>query len=428
MNHPRLLRGLAALSVIAVAAACTGTAAPTPPAATSTPGTPQASGGGAASDAPLSQEQIAEALKAEGQVVGLKSWGFGGLDQSTFPDQFRAYTEETFGVPVELVWDSTNGVLQQAEQAGRLPSELGIDVIDSEEDKLPKLKELGWIEPIDAPQYENVLQNYHKVEDTYLYDDGLSVIYQGFEWMGVLARKDLVDVNAITSWTDLAKPEYKGKIVLYGFEGDTRGPIILMGVVNALLEEGVIQGDLWSEETVLEGLKWWKENLEPNVLKYVDTGEIRTMMQSGEAAIAVTWGAYIREIQGAEWNLRDDVIAPIYFESSLPAVRSELRIAKGTPHPVTARVLLDWMLGRDFQMVGWYKDPETGAEENRWDMTEAEFLGAYTGGVIAEDRELMPDWAKPYYPDDPAKYTLPLDFEFVAAQTEWIQDQYKQLP
>lgn len=383
----------------------------------------------AAQDAPaLTHEEIAAALVAEGQVVGLKSWGFGGLDQEVFPTKFREYTQETFGVPVELIWDSSNAVLQQAEQAGRLPSELGIDVIDSEEDKLPKLKELGWVEPISAPEYANVLTNLALVDPSYRYEDDLSVIYQGFEWMGLLVRTDQVDPASITSWTDLADPALKGKIAMYGFGGDSRGPIILMGVIADLVKEGIITADPWSEEAMTQGLQWWKENIEPNVIRYVDTGEIRTMMQSGEAAVAVTWGAYIREIQGSDWNLRDDVIAPVYLEGALPAVRSELRIAKDTPRPVTARVLLDWMLGRDFQFVGWYKDPATGEVQNRWDMAEGQFLGAYTGGVIPDDRALIPDWAVSYYPDDPVKYTLPLDFEFLASHQDWIQDQYAQLP
>lgn len=408
MADRRLLGGIATLSVVGLlAASAVQTVAQDPP--------------------PLTHEEIAAALTAEGQTVGLKSWGFGGLDQEVFPARFRAHTEATYGVPVELVWDSSNAVLQQAEQAGVLPSSLGLDVIDQEEDKWPKTQELGWTEPIWAPEYANVLTNYQQVDPAYHTEDG-RVVYQGFEWMGVLVRKDIVDPTAITSWVDFAKPELKGKIVLYGFDGDTRGPIILAGVVRDLLDQGIIQGEMWTQETFLEGLEWWKANIEPNVIRYVDTGEIRTMIQSGEAAVAVTWGAYVRELLGADWNLRDDVLAPVYLPGALPADRSYVSIAKDTPRPVTARVLVDWILGKDFQMVGWYKDPETGEELNRWDMTEGQFLGAYTGGIIPADRELIPEWARPYYPDDPTAYLLPLDFTFMGAQTPWISDQYSQLP
>jgi ABC-type Fe3+ transport system substrate-binding protein len=467
MDHRFLVRGLTTLVVVSLLAGCGSTASPTattaaatptaavatptaaaatptaaaatPTAAAATPtaaaATPTAAAAtptaepspSAAGNDVLTKEQISAALQAEGRTVFLKSWDFLGLSKDVFPDQFKRWTQAEYGVPVDVVWDSTNGALQQAEQAGKLPSEVGLDVIDSEEDHDPKLNELGWIEKIDQPQYANVLTNWSKVEPAYIVGDGMGAIYQGFEWIGPVARTDKIDVASFKDWTDLAKPEFKGKIVTYVMK-DTRGQIIFYAILNSLIKQGIVKGDLWSPEAVTEGLKWFKANIAPNVLKYGDIPEFRTTMQSGEAGTAITWASYIRDIQASDWNARDNVVQALYPVSGIGADREELRVAKGTQHPVGARVLINWMLSRDFLMLGWFKDSPTGTDTNHWGVSKQQFLGAYTGGVNAEDRKLLPDFAVPFYPADPAALTLKIDFGYLAKNLEAVGNEYAALP
>jgi ABC-type Fe3+ transport system substrate-binding protein len=371
----------------------------------------------------MTKEQIAEALKAEGQVVNIKSWGFGGLDKDQFPQRFKEFTQATYAVPVELIWDSDNAVVEQHEQAGT-PLGESVDVFDKEEDYYPKAREFDWIEPINDPKYDNILTNWKSVEPAYIKDDGLGVIYQGFEWLGIAARKDKFDTSTIKDWTDLAAPQFKGKIVSHPLN-EVRGQLIFVGILNSLIKQGIVKGDLWSEQTWIDGLKWYKANIEPNILKYADTDEMSTMMQSGEAWLALTWGSYVREMQGSEWNLRDNVIEPIYPASGLAGDRETITALKGAKHPVTARVLIDWMLSPDFLMAGWYKDPATGKESNRWNLSESQFLTAYAGGINADQRKLVPEWSKAYYPDDPAKLTVPVDFNWLSQHVEWVWNQYQ---
>jgi ABC-type Fe3+ transport system substrate-binding protein len=429
--HGRLLaKILAGIVIVGVAAVGCAPAASTPEASAPASVAPPPSGEAsqpADPNAVLTREQIIAALKAEGQVVTLESWGFGGLDKEQFPQRFREYTQQEYGVPLELVWDSAgHRGFSQAEQAGLLLGEF-VDVLDREEDSIPKTRQLGWDEKINLPQYASVLTNWDGVEDGYIVEDGLGVIYQGFEWLGIAARKDKVDVAGIRDWTDLADPKYKGTIVTYPLV-ENRGQFIFVGVLNSLIKQGIVQGDLWSEEAWLEGLKWWKQNIEPNVLKYGGTDEMATMLQSGEAGIVLTWGSYVRELQASEWNLRDDVVVPVYPASGMAADRETIRVMKGTKKPVSARVLVNWMLSSDFLMAGWYKDPTTGEEKNRWDITKAQFLTAYAGGINADQRKLVPDWSKPFYPDDPGALIVPVDFPFFAKHIEWAWEQYQQLP
>lgn len=376
-------------------------------------------------DAPLTHEQVVEALKAEGATVTVKSWGFGGLYTDHFPKHFKEYTEQTYGVGLELVWDAHDAILDQYEQAGE-PIGEALDVLDKEEDYYPRLKLLDWIEPINQPKYAEILTNWDRVEPSYIVDDGLGVIYQGFEWLGMCARNDQVDPESIKDWTDLAKPEFEGKIISYPMN-EYRGQLLFTGILNSLIKQEIVKGDLFAEETWIEGLKWYKENIAPNILKFVDNDEMRTMAQSGQAGVILTWGSYVRELQGADWNLRDPVIVPVYPASGMATDRETITTPHSSKHPVAARVAVNWMLSRDFLMVGWYKDPETGEEMNRWDLDQRQFLVAYAGGINAEDRTLVPDWAKPYYPEDPSAMGVTVDNPWLASHIEWTWEQYQQL-
>ena len=68
-------------------------------------------------------------------------------------------------------------------------SEVGLDVIDNEEDHMPQLQELGWIEKINDPKYDSVLTNWAGVDPAYIVQDGLGVIYQGFEDLSMVVRE-----------------------------------------------------------------------------------------------------------------------------------------------------------------------------------------------------------------------------------------------
>ncbi|HEX5414203.1 MAG TPA: substrate-binding domain-containing protein [Chloroflexota bacterium] len=376
-------------------------------------------------NAPLTKDQIVAALKDEGNKVSIKSWGFGGLTDS-FPQHFKDWTQKTYGVGLDLAWDPNDTLFQQYEQAKK-PIGDAYDIVDKEEDSYPLRKELNWIEKINQPRYANVLTNWSGVEPAYILDDGVGVIYQGFEWLGGCVRKDKVNPDDIKDWTDLANPKYKGLLVMYDVSKDTRGRLIFTGVLSSLLKQGIVKGDLWSEDSWLAGLKWFKTNIEPNVQKYVDIAEMQTMMQSGQAGIALTWGSYVREIQGSDWNLRDKVVVPIYPASGMASDREVITVAKGAKHPVGARVLANWMLDKDFLMAGWYKDAPDGKDQNNWNITQGQFLTAYAGGVNPKDRALLPDWAKAYYPPDPAKYAILVNFPWFSLHQDWTKDKYPTL-
>jgi ABC-type Fe3+ transport system substrate-binding protein len=427
---PRRAGAVAIVAMIVVGCGTAATPTPSSPAATASQPPPASSAASApaSASAGMTKDEIATALKAEGSTVTIKSWGFNGLGKTLFPYIFKQYTQDTYGVPVTVVWDDTNGALQQAEQANKLPSEIGLDVIDSEEDHMPQLQELGWIEKINDPKYDGVLTNWAAVDPAYVVQDGLGIIYQGFEDLCIVARKDKVDVSAIKDWNDLANPALKGKIVMYAIPADPRGQAIFYEMLTALIKAGTIPGSVTDPASITAGLQWFKKNIAPNVLQFADIDVMRTKLQSGEIGVALTWNSYIRGILSADWNVRDQVAVPIYPASGCPGDRETLRVAKGTKHPVGARVLINWMLSPDFISAGWTQDPSTGTETNNWNLSKQDYLQAYFGGLNADERKLAPKWAAPYYPPDPAAATLSLDFSFAAKNNEKISNEYKSLP
>ena len=384
-------------------------------------------------------EQVKKALEAEGATVTWTTWGFEGLSSQVIPARFALYTQKKYGVAVNLIKDNTSigKAMTELPVAGKHISSLGIDVVDNEEEYYPRFMALDWGEPIDQEQYKPLLENVLKVEDAYIQHDEpkandgdiYGVMYQGFEWLQGLLRKDKVDVSNYTDWTDLARAEMKGKGVLYPFN-DSRCHFVFMGILNSLIKQGIVKGELWSEEAWEAGIQWWKDNMDDKVYKWGDIGNdptLRTLLQSGEVWWAGTWGVYTRAILALDWNQKDDVIYPFYPKSGIAANRETCKIVKGCQHPVAARILTDWTVSSEFQHGGWYKPTKDAEAVNTWNITEAQYLAVYCGGVMPEHRELMPDWAQKYYPSDPGSLILPVDWEWWSSRTEWISKAYDRI-
>jgi len=381
---------------------------------------------------------VGKALTAEGAEVKMSSWGFGGLSTSILPDQFAAYTEKLYGVPVKLNWVGSSDVndgMTTLPLADKIISDLGYDVIDKEEDAYASILALEWTEPINLPQYMPLLTQLPNVEAPYIFhepdlvQDGADIyglVYQGYEWLQGLLRKDKVDVSNYKDWTDLGRDEMKGKGIDYPFNDD-RGHFVFMGILNSLVKQGLVKGDLWSQEAWEGGITWWKDHLEDKIQVYGDTGNDPTkqlLLQTGDAWWAATWGSYVRQLLGTEWNQKDDVLSAFYPVSGIAADRETMRATKGAPHPVAARILINWFTTDEFQNVGWYKESEGAEAVNHWNVTESNYLTAYAGGVQPSNRAVAPDWAKPYYPDDPGSLILQIDWGWYVPQKQWISETY----
>jgi len=319
--------------------------------------------------------------------------------------------------------------------AGKTISDEGYDVVDKEEDSYAAILALEWTEPIDLPQYKPLLTQLANIEAPYIFHekdmavdggDIYGIVYQGYEWLQGLLRKDKVDTANYKDWTDLSRDELKGKGIDYAFN-DGRGHYVFMGILNSLIKQNIVTGDLWSQDAWEAGITWWKDHLEDKIQVYGDIGNDPTkqlLLQTGDAWWGATWGSYVRQLLGTDWNQKDNVLFPFYPSSGIAADREVLRAAKGAPHPIAARVLIDWFATDEFQNVGWYKESSGGDAVNHWNVTQSNYLTAYAGGIQPSNRAVVPDWAKPYYPDDPGSLILPVNWQWYVPQKQWISDTY----
>lgn len=384
--------------------------------------------------------QVGEALTAEGAKVVIHSWGFSGLPETTLIPKFAEYTERLYGVPVELEWQTGNfgNFMTELPLADRHIRELGIDVMDKEEEYYPAIMALEWGEPVDMEQYLPLLTNLVDLEAPYIFrnedlamDGGniYGVVYQGYEWLQSIIRKDKVDMSNYVDWVDLAREEMAEKGINYAFN-DSRGHYVFMGFIQSMLNRGLIDGELWSEDTWEAAIEWWGQNMESQILRLGDIGNdptMRLLLQTGEAWWAGLWGVYTRELLGTDWNQRDDVLAGFYPESGIAANRETLTPVAGADHPVAARILINWFLENEFQHLGWYKETPEAEAENRWNVTEDKYLVVYAGGVRPTHREVMPDWAIPYHPADPGSLILPINWEWYLPRKEWVSNTYDRI-
>lgn len=408
------------------------------------PVSPGGSGAPAADQPPtdldLSDPQaVGRALEAEGAEVSVSSWGFSGLPETHFVTRFAEYTNELYGVGVKLNWVTGvfDNALRELPVAGKTIKDIGLDVVDKEEESFDAAMALQWYEPINMDPYKPLLPNLEDTEEPYLFrgseengGDVYGAVYQGYEWLQAIMRKDKVDVSRYEDWTDLADPELRDKIIDYPFN-DSRGHYVFGGFVNELVNKGQVPGTLWSQEAWEGALQWWKDNsMEEQIHKWGDIGNdpaMRLMLQSGEAWVGCTWGVYTRELLGTDWNKQDDVLAPFYPKSGILANRETLSAVRGAAHPVAARVLINWMLSTEFNTAGWYKEAPDQEAVNRWNITESQFLVTYAGGCRQETRDLIPDWAKAYHPEDPGSLIIKIDWPWYNQNAEWIAKSYERI-
>ena len=64
---------------------------------------------------------------------------------------------------------------------------------------------------------------------------------------------------------------------------------------------------------------------------------------------------------------------------------------------------------------------------NHWDVTEALFYTAYSGGVYQAMRDAIPEWAKAYYTKDPGKFLIKMDWPWYSQNAEWISKTYEKV-
>jgi len=444
------LAGIAGAASVVTACGATPTATPVPaptkapaaaaPAATAAPAAGTSKLPANAPKFDLSKDgNVKLALLAEGSEVSVSSWGFSGMGTGLFPQKFADYTNKLYGVPVKLNWVTGvfDNALRELPVAGKTIADLGLDVIDKEEESHLAAMAVNWYEPIDMDIYKPLLKNLPKMEKVYIFNgppenggDTYGAIYQGYEWLQAILRQDKVDTKNYVNWTDFARPEMKGKLIDYAFN-DSRGHFVFAGFVNELVKSGKAPAPLYSQPAWEAAFKWWKDNnMNDQILKWGDIGNdpvMRGYLQQGTSWGGMTWGVYSRELVGLDWNVKDNVLAQFYPKTGMIVDRETCQAVRGCKHPVAARILIDWMQGTEFNTAGWYSEKPGEEPKNHWNITPDKFLVSYCGGTFKEMRDAVPEQFKKYFNPDPAAYTVLMDWKWYNQNAKWISDTYDKI-
>jgi iron(III) transport system substrate-binding protein len=326
------------LAVITFVAACAPAATPSPTTAPAKPAESKPAETKPAAPAPAAAPKTEAAAKpaaspAAAPAAPAPSVKGGELNvmASPQPDWIKAQTErfqQQFGVETRSVRKSGGEGLAQ------LKAEKGNPSFD-----------VWWGSPVDsfiAAKNEGLLEAYvpptaAQIPDKYKDKEGLwHGIYVGSIGFAVntkrLAEKNLPEP---TSWADLAKPEYKGEIVMA--HPATSGTALTS--VNTVL--------MLNNKDFEKGMGYWKD-VHKNVLQYTKSGAApMQFLERGEATVGIVFSHDI--FVSVEKGLPIKIVFP--SEGTGYEVGG-MALIKGAKNPEQAKAWIDWALTKDAQEIG----------------------------------------------------------------------------
>ncbi|MGB9614242.1 MAG: thiamine ABC transporter substrate-binding protein [Fervidobacterium sp.] len=181
---------------------------------------------------------------------------------------------------------------------------------------------------------ENVLEKYRPINSKNITYKSLITDYGTVYDYGAIAMIYNVQniKNPPTSFKDLLKPGYKGKIVLIDPRTSSTGLTFLMWTIAAFGEDGAIE--------------YWRQ-LKSNVMTFTSGWSAAfKMLESGEADIIVSYatdGAYSMYKYGSVKYM------PVIFEEGAYILEEYASIVKGAKNLALARAFLEFVLTPDFQ-------------------------------------------------------------------------------
>jgi ABC-type Fe3+ transport system substrate-binding protein len=278
------------------------------------------------SGAPKAWDELMTAAKKEGQVVVSAC---AGATESLA----KAFKRDT-GIDITFVRGSNAelGSRWDAEvRSGRLTS----DVRLSGNSALPYAKE-GYLVPIrDALLLPNVTEaaNWRNGALLYLDSDNKFLPVPAEYVAGFpLVNTGLIDAGSITKWSDLMKPEFKGKIASYD-PLDSAGGAVAMYIAKLYGTDFLLK--LYKDQEIVlsrdrrQLLEWVVRGTYPIVLGADAAAEIESFRAAGITSFAAL-------------TLTDG-------PGNLIGGCSVTSLPKEAPHPAAARVFVNWFLSKNGQ-------------------------------------------------------------------------------
>lgn len=157
--------------------------------------------------------------------------------------------------------------------------------------------------------------------------------------LGIDSMDLMYDTSAvstpITSWMDLWRPEFKGRITL---------PAMPLGGAITYLLSSVARAMGGDDSRIDDAITKFRE-LKPNVRSFYQDPNIATqMLERGEIVIAPQYSARIAQLMR-----RSAKIARATPKEGVPAIPYDFVIAKGSKHQATAKKFVNFVMSPEIQ-------------------------------------------------------------------------------
>ena len=375
---PGRLGGLL-VTVLIMAAACSGSASTAP----STGGGTSAAPGGstsAAASAPagtkhvsilnkdMTDDDIKAEIQKEGAVV-VGNWTYSA--NAVLVDEFQKYVKATFGVDITLTYDGSQApseYLTKLAAASKGGNPAPYDVMAVEENYWADGTAQGLPDnflPSDLiPNQKLVLDQFQHVPT--------SIAFQSTAFPAIVFNK--ARAPFITKIMDLADPKLKGKVTLPA-PGDITAGGFLLGLAAELGK------DYKDPAQMKEVVDWAVTNIGPNVVKYTsDSSEMQQLLWSGAVDAFAFWNATAR----LEF-LNGNKDAALLLPATIYPANGYLWIPKNAPHPVLAQIFINWRIDPSVQFP------------NAWPINHGQWSELSEGFLGPDYVNLVPDWFKADY-------------------------------
>lgn len=338
----------------------------------------------------MTQEQIAEAIQAEGSLV-VANWTYTANDELV--NQFQQYVQDTYGVDITLTYEgsqspSTYLTNLYAAQAAGNPSPYDVMAIEenywyeaTQNDAVESFLPSGLV-----PNQALVLQKFQHVPT--------SIAFQATAFPAIVYSQSRA--GWITKLSDLADPRLQGKVTL-----PLPGDITAGGFLVTMATE--MGKDYKDPNQMIEVVDWVVDNIGPNVLKYTtDSAEMQQLLRSGTVDAVSFWNSLAR-LEYLGGNTDAALLIP---ETGVYPANGYLWIPKGAPHPVLAQIFINWRLSPEVQFPNNWQ-----IEHGPWAELHEGFLGP------TYSQTLIPEWfGEDYYTYFPTaeqidQLFLPMDWQ-----------------
>lgn len=253
---------------------------------------------------------------------------YGGSFEKGMKETIIPAFEQKFNAKVTYITGSSADTVAKLQAQKDKPQ---IDVAFIDDGPQAQAKALGLLAPLDTNKVTNLPNVYDVAKDSENVGVGIGLVATGLAYN----LKTFSDNkwNPPASWNDLARPEFKGKLVLPSF-ANTYGVHMLVMLAKA---------NGGNETNIEPGFTKLKE-IAPNVVTYDKTADVSNYFLQGET-VSSAWGS------GRVFTLKakNFPIEFVYPKEGAVALVATGNVVKNAPNSELAQEFINYAIGEEAQ-------------------------------------------------------------------------------